>query len=240
MIDIDAYCDTCFTPCSEGVAKAQKPCRRCGNTHFFIVDREHPMPSGSLAYRSTRERNLDAFLDALIFMSQMKVSEMTKLDFERFVAAGEVCLSVYDKAQDESKKQDRRTGIKFELPPVVEFPIRLPDMYMRFGYWDDAKRVYSECAKSRYLRFYKMDFDQLILDADENRDCVSEITRIVESGEHSQKAIKKQLGCFSPRAVNWSLRFYKGIVREKNGSDYTVSLRLFQRPLPIASSTTTT
>jgi predicted nucleic acid-binding Zn-ribbon protein len=138
---IDAYCDTCFTPCAEADAHDRKSCRKCGNRYFFIIDREHPTPSGNLAYRSTRERNLDAFLGASMVMSEIRITTMTIEDFERFVSAGEACLAVYDKAQDEEKEREKRAGLKFELPPVVDFPIRLPDMYMRYGRWDDARRV---------------------------------------------------------------------------------------------------
>lgn len=224
---IDAYCDTCFTPCTQADAHDGKPCRKCGNLYFFIIDREHPMPSGNLAYHSERERNLNAFLDASMVMSEIRVTNMTMEDFERFVSAGETCLAVYDKAQDEEKELEKRAGLKFELPPVVEFPIRLPDMYMRYGRWDDARRVYGECRKSRYLREYDFDFDRLTREAEQNEYCVSAIIEIIENGEHSQKSIKKQLTAFAPRAINWVLRYYKGLSREKRGSDYSVELAEF-------------
>jgi hypothetical protein len=71
---------------------------------------------------------------------------------------------------------------------------------------------------------YDFDFDYLTREAEQNEHCVSAIITIVENGEHLQKSIKKQLTAFTPRAVNWALRYYKGFTREKSGSDYTVAL----------------
>lgn len=226
----DAFCDNCYTACSEEHAKARRPCEKCGNTHYNIPAGVTVPLNGDLTYSSytsyysTRRINLDAYLRAAIEMDEIRVTNITREDFERFVAAGEKMLELYELAQDESKEEDERAGLEFELPPRLEFPMRLPDMYMRFGQWEDAIRVYAACTTKRYMPLYEFNFLQLIVEAKENEACVKKVLEIVQGGERSQKEIKKQLKEFAPRAINWTLRFYKGLRREKAGNDYRIEL----------------
>lgn len=223
----EAYCDSCFKFCNEADARANKPCAHCGNTHYNIIDREHIMNSGAYGYRSTRERNLDAYYDALSEMESIRVTNISTADFERFVALGEVCVSVFDKAMEELLKLEERIDIDEKIPPVIPFVTRLPDMYMRRARWDEAILAYIRCSQSPYLE--EFDFPQLIQEAKENRQCVEAITEIIAVGEHSQKKIKKLLKDHPARAINWALRYYHGFSREKVENDYLVAEIQFTR-----------
>lgn len=220
-MNIRAYCDSCFKQSDEEDARHNKPCKFCGNTHYEIIDEEHILNNGHYGFRSTRYRNLDAYYDALSEMEAIRVTNISNSDYKRFIALGETCVAVFDKAMDESVEQDQRAGLTYRgAPPVIPFVTRLPDMYMRRGYWDEALTAYIRCSQSHYLS--EFDFPKLIRELDEKRLCVEAISCIIATGEHSQKNIKKQLKDHPSQAISWALRFYQGFKREKKGNDYIV------------------
>lgn len=225
----DAYCDECFRFVSRTHAESRKPCPRCGNTIYEIVNYDILMPSGSHPYESQRYMCLNQYYGALEQMQSIKVTNITDDDYRRFIAAGERCISLFDNAMEESFEQDRRVKLQPELPPVIPFVTRLPDMYMRRGHWQEALNAYLRCSQSKYLTDFS--YMSLAMDVADNRACVQAIEKIIESGEHSQKAIKKILKEQPQGAVNWALRYYHGFSRTKNGSDYHIEIVPFSQEL---------
>lgn len=226
---IDAFCDECFTPVSREHAEARRPCPKCGNALYEVLNIDKPMPSGNYAFFSQRRERLDMYYDALSQMEAIRVTGITDADYKTFIEAGELCISVFDDAMAESFESDMRAGLEPELPPVIPFVTRLPDMYMRRGHWTEAVAAYAKCSVSRFLT--EFDFDRLINDASENRLCVLAISDLIEDGEHSQKAIKKALKDHSTRALNWALQYYHGFTRAKAGSDYFVDFAEFSQTI---------
>lgn len=226
---IDAFCDECFTPVSREHAEARNPCPKCGNVLYEVLDISRPMPSGNYAFAAQRREMLDAYYDALSQMEAIRVTGITDSDYKAFIEAGERCVSVFDDAMAVLIETDTRAGLEPELPPVIPFVTRLPDMYMRKGYWTEAAAVYAKCSGSRFLA--EFDFEQLVKEASENRACVMAICSKIEDGEHSQKAIKKALKDHTTRALNWAFQYYHGFSRTKAGADYHIDFTDLSRPL---------
>ena len=225
-MQIEAYCDECYTVVEREHAEARKPCPKCGNTFYAILNREKPMPSGNFAYFMQREANMTASADAQMEMRSIHKRGMTQEDYQAFIEAGERAIATLEASLEEDLEMQRRAHCTHvELPPYIPAPYELPDMYMRYGHWEDARRIYDFCDKIELLKQTDYDFPKLKAECEENRLCAAEIEKIVASGIHSQKEIKKIIkGKYSPRAVNFILGKYAWLPREKSGSDFIVTL----------------
>jgi hypothetical protein len=223
---IEAYCDECFTSVPREHAEARKPCPKCGNTFYAVLNRERPMPNGNFAYFMQRQENMTANSDAHIEMQSIRKKTMTREDYQAFIEAGERSIATLEKALEEELEMLRRAHCSHvELPPYIPAPYELPDMYMRYGHWDDAQRIYDFCSKMEVLKQSSFDFPRLKAECEENRLCAARLTEIVSSGIHSQRQIKKMVkNKFSPRVINFILGKYAGLTREKSGSDFIVTI----------------
>ncbi len=220
---IEAFCDGCGTPVPRDHAETHKPCPKCGNTFYLVLDRERQMPSGNYAYRSQRQRNMDEYYDTLQAIQEIRITGMTAETYARYVGLGERNIASLEKAMDEYLEMDRRANMKPELPPNIPMPTKLPDMYMRHDRWEDALRVYDFCAAIPHLGY--IDFDRLKKECIENRSCADAIESLVASGVTSQRAVRKALfSRFSSRPINYCLAYSQRFNRVKFGSDYTISL----------------
>lgn len=99
------------------------------------------------------------------------------------------------------------------IPPIDD----LPDMYMRFGYWEDAKRVMEECYK--HLALNKEQLDENIKWIEECQKSTSSVLNHLEEFPGVlQKDMYKRLYELDKDALKWTLRFYNGIskIKDKN------------------------
>lgn len=161
------------------------------------------------------------YYSALEDMIRIRKTNISKENLRLYYDAGERCIAALEGAFDEMKAEDELYGRKFDPPPSIPAPVALPDMYMRYGRWEDALRVYRFCRPIPYLD--EFDFDALESDALEKQSCVRAVAQILSRGVHSQKRIKLSIGGpFSANAINWTLRFYRGFYRTKQQSDFFV------------------
>lgn len=221
-MNTSAYCDDCFTLVPREHADARKPCPKCGNT-FYAIGIPSMQTPGATVYIEQRYEHLREYYNALEQIRAIRITGMTADAYAEYIEAGERNIALLQQAMDESCEQLRRAGLEPEIPPVIPMPIKLPDMYMRHGRWDDAQRVYDFCAAIPYL--HELDFPKLKEECEENRQCATAIEELLVAGERSQKAIKKRLAeRYSARALNFVLGYFAGVRREKTGTDFAVSL----------------
>lgn len=170
-----------------------------------------------------RESNMRKYYDALEEVFSIRIKTMTKETYAQYIDAGERNIAALEAAMNEYLDEDKRQGLEPKLPDSIPIPIKLPDMYMRHGRWEDAQRIYDFCARIRYIEY--MDFPKLKAECEENRQCAAAIEELVGAGTTSQKAIRKALsGRFPSRPINYILGYYQRFNRVKSGSDYIVSL----------------
>ncbi len=220
-MNIQAYCDECFTHVEVEYATSKKPCPKCGNTFYFVPG--DMREDGSIPLLSQREVNLREYYDALEEVWAIRIRSMTAESYSRYVAAGERNIAALEAAFDEMVALDKRQGLEPLLPDSIPMPIKLPDMYMRHGRWEDAQRIYDFCARIPYLADF--DFQRLKAECEENRRCAAEIEALVANGTTSQKAIRKALADrYSSRPINFLLGYFQRFKRVKSGSDSIVSL----------------
>lgn len=219
-----AYCDDCFTYVPREHAEARKPCPKCGNT-FYEVASLKPLEDGSYVFYPQRYANMKKYFDAWEEICSIGIRTMTKETYEQYIAAGERNIAVIEKTMEEMIEMDRRSHLEPKLPDEIPMPVKLPNMYMRHGHWEDAQRIYDFCDHIELLKQTNLNFPKLKVECEENRLCAAEIEQIVASGIHSQKEIKKIVkGKHSQRAVNFILGKYAGLTREKFGSDFIVTI----------------
>ena len=99
-------------------------------------------------------------------------------------------------------------------------------MYMRYGHFKDAVRIYRFCSKIEYLKAF--DFQRLEVECMENWSCAQSIVSSLKSGwSNRQSEIRSYLASkhnLPKRGLSWSFQYYRGIRREKDGKDYILSV----------------
>lgn len=153
-------------------------------------------------------------------VSEIRITDMNRAKFKKYVTLLERCLSLLPKVIEEDRTECEVLGLMFELPPVIRCRDYLPEMYMRWGYWEDAKRVFVRCHQIGALS--KEECRDMLLDVVEKETAVKRVVEILTSDPAPMKQtdLKKQLVSLSAPAINWALRYYKGISRTKEGSNY--------------------
>lgn len=173
-------------------------------------------------------RKYDYYI-SIFSMEQIRITGMTRQQFNEYVAHGEAALKALPFAVDEWREESK--GLTFEedddntVPAIVYPRDYLPDMYMRWGQWDDAIRVIETCRAIEGI-LPEPYGEQRISDCLQKRDATRKVVEILSNNlpYMKQDALKKQLVEFDRKVVNWVLRFQKSIVRTKAGSSFIVSL----------------
>ena len=169
----------------------------------------------------------DDYFNSIFSMEQIRITGMTRQQFNEYAAHGEAALKALPFAVDEWKEESKRLKLDDDetIPHFVPPRDYLPDMYMRWGQWDDALRVIETCRAIDGI-LPEPYGEQRITDCLQKRDATQEVIKILKDNLPcvKQDALKKQLVNFDRKVVNWVLRFQKSIVRTKAGSSFIVSL----------------
>lgn len=171
----------------------------------------------------------ERYFAALEKMRGIKKTGMTFEWFKAYAALGEMQLNELPAAFEEWKRDDQAAHIEFEAPPVIPCVTELADMYLRWGHWDDAFRVIERGREVNAIdkegyTYWKEHIPAV-------KDAATKLMEILESTPESikQTALVKKCENVNQDALKWVLRYYKGIIREKMGSTYLVSLNTKSR-----------
>lgn len=182
---------------------------------------EYSVPDISQYTNMTSHEKYYAALQALY---SIKKTGMTRSGFAAYAVYGEIMLGCLKELVIQWREDDKRIGLEPQAIPSAFCAIELPDMYMRWGQWDDAARVFDACLDAGGLT--AEDHRLRIADLEEKENAVSAITAILKNNDlpMKQNSLKKHLFGIRPDGINWALRFYKGFYRVKEDSTYLVSL----------------
>lgn len=151
----------------------------------------------------------DRYFQNIQKMSEFKKTNISKKEVEKYYQYGEKSLKYLKEAMKEMIKWSNG-----EMPPSIPPRDDLPDMYMRFGYWDDAERVMEECYKNRVVN--KKEFKEKIKWIE---NCENATMKVIEHIEEFpgvlQRDMYKRLYEIDKVALKWTLRVYTGIAKIK-------------------------
>ena len=97
----------------------------------------------------------DKYFQNIQKMAEFKKTNITKKEVEKYYQYGEESLKYLKDAIKEMMSWGDG-----EIAPSIPPRDDLPDMYMRFGRWDDAERVMEECYKN--IAISKKELDENI------------------------------------------------------------------------------
>ncbi|NMA48320.1 MAG: hypothetical protein GX947_00885 [Tissierellia bacterium] len=151
----------------------------------------------------------DNYYENIRQMLEIKKTNISSKDLEKFYLHGEKALENLEEAIIEMKKWGDG-----ELPPSIPPRDQLPDMYMRYGRWDDAERVIRECYRVGVLKEEELEEHVRWIN---NCQAVSleVLAHIDEFPEVQQKDMYKRLYKLDKNCLKWVLRFYYKISKTK-------------------------
>lgn len=155
-------------------------------------------------------KSSDKYFENIQKMSQIKKTNISQNDLNKYYKYGEESL-VHLRA---AIKEMLSWGDNAEIAPSIPPRDDLPDMYMRFGNWGDAIRVFNECYKG--LALSKEDLEDKIKWVNLCKETSSSVLLHLEEFPGTlQKDMYKRLYELDKESLKWVLRFYQDISKIK-------------------------
>lgn len=168
-------------------------------------------------------KNWDEYYLAFMEMTMLIKKNISNEELRRFFDAGERSIAVLEGTIDEIKAEDASRLFEYKLDLCKTGPFILADMYMCFGYWEDALRVYRFCKQIPYP--CHSGFDELEYYAVEIQNCVRSIRHALLQGVHSLKKIRPMLeDKYTRYSIYWAVHNYRGFCRTKQNGEYFLDL----------------
>ena len=155
-------------------------------------------------------KSSDLYFDNIQKMAEIKTTNITQKELMQYYKYGEESL-IHLRA---AIKEMLSWGEDSEIAPSIPPRDKLPDMYMRFGYWDDAIRVLNECYKS--LALSKEELEKEIQWVNLCKETTTKVLLYLDEFPGVlQREMYKRLHELDKEALKWTLRFYQNISKIK-------------------------
>ncbi|MCQ4925314.1 hypothetical protein NE686_19575 [Tissierella carlieri] len=151
---------------------------------------------------------LDTYFNLQENMRNMSKTNCSDKEIKLYFDSGEKILSILDKVVKQFIKEWGET------PPTMYCRDELPDMYMRYGQWDKARKAIDRCHEVKILNQSERYNQQNWINNCEV--AVKEvISHLKEYPGTLQKDMYTRLHYIDKDAMKWTLRFYRNIEKVK-------------------------
>lgn len=155
-------------------------------------------------------KSSDKYFENIQKMAGIKITNISPEELKKYYKYGEESLLHLRAAINEMLSWGKDAEIAPSIPPRDN----LPDMYMRFGHWDDAIRVLNECYKSTALSKEELETKIQWVNL-----CKETTVKVLEHLNEFpgvlQSDMYKRLHELDKEALKWTLRFYQNISKVK-------------------------
>ncbi len=155
-------------------------------------------------------KSSDLYFHNIQKMAEIKTTNISQKELMVYYKYGEDSL-IHLRA---AIKEMLSWGKDCEIAPSIPPRDKLPDMYMRFGYWDDSIRVLNECYKSGALSEEDLAKEIHWINLCK-KTTISVISHIEEFPGVLQSDMYKRLHELDKEALKWTLRAYNNIEKVK-------------------------
>lgn len=152
------------------------------------------------------------YFESIGRMASFRITSMTAAEAEEYFAAGEAALE----ALPGTFSEWLRSPYKDPVPPSIPPRDSLPDMYMRFGRWDDAARVIHRVAEIG-LMTKDEEKERLAWVAGCKAAAIAALDLVRDRPGILQKDVYRELPYINRECLKWFLRFSREIDRVKRG-----------------------